>query len=141
MRNHCQSIPDRSRPGLPTTASGVAQQDTSGNNATAKQSENESRKRGGRRVKKQREAWKGRCTLIRVGTLCSSARRTRQIVQARSPYQTAASLPQMISNNSLLISFSLSLSLSLSFLNFVLASATSVVSFFSSLAFENSLLT
>ena len=25
--------------------------------------------RGGRRVKKQREAWKGRCSLIRVGTL------------------------------------------------------------------------
>ena len=69
MRNHCQSIPDRSRPGLPTTASGVAQQVTCGNYATAKQSENKSRKRGGRRVKKQREAWKGRCSLIRVGTL------------------------------------------------------------------------
>ena len=69
MRNHCQSIPDRSRPGLPTTASGVAQQGICGNYATAKQSENKSRKRGGRRVKKQREAWKGRCSLIRVGTL------------------------------------------------------------------------
>ena len=69
MRNHCQSIPDRSRPGLPTTASGVAQQGTCGNYATAKQSENKSRKRGGMRVKKQREAWKGRCSLIRVGTL------------------------------------------------------------------------
>ena len=69
MRNHCQSIPDRSRPGLPTTASGVAQQGTCGNYATAKQSENKSRKRGGRRVKKQREAWKERCSLIRVGTL------------------------------------------------------------------------
>ena len=56
MRNHCQSISDRSRPGLPTTASGVAQQGTCGNYATAKQSENKSRKRGGRRVKKQREA-------------------------------------------------------------------------------------
>ena len=69
MRNHCKSIPDRSRPGLPTTASGVAQQGNCGNYATAKQSKNKSRKRGGRRVKKQREAWKGRCSLIRVGTL------------------------------------------------------------------------
>ena len=69
MRNHCKSISDRSRPGLPTTASGVPQQGTCGNYATAKQSKNKSRKRGGRRVKKQREAWKGRCSLIRVGTL------------------------------------------------------------------------
>ena len=69
MRNHCQSIPDRSRPGLPTTALAVAQQGTFGNYATAKQSENKSRKRGERRVKKQREAWKGRYSLIRVGTL------------------------------------------------------------------------
>ena len=69
MRNHYQSIPDRSRPGLPTTASGVAQQGTCGNYATAKHSENKSRKRGGKRVKKQREAWKRRRSLIRVGTL------------------------------------------------------------------------
>ena len=69
MHNHCKSIPDRSRPRLPTTASGVTQQGTCRNYATAKQSENKSRKRGGRRVKKQREAWKGRCSLIRVGTL------------------------------------------------------------------------
>ena len=69
MRNHCQSIPDRSRPGLPTTASGVAQQGTCGNYATAKQSKNKSRKRGGRRVKKQQKAWKGRCSFISVGTL------------------------------------------------------------------------
>ena len=69
MRNHYQSIPDRSRLGLPTTASGVAQQGTCGNYATAKHSENKSRKRGGKRVKKQREACKGRHSLIRVGTL------------------------------------------------------------------------
>ena len=69
MRTHYQSIPDRSRPGLPTTASGVAQQVTCGNYATAKHSKNKSRKRGGKRVKKQREAWKGRRLLIRVGTL------------------------------------------------------------------------
>ena len=69
MRKYCKFIPDRSRPGLPTTASGVAQQGTCGNYATAKQSENKSRKTGGRRVKKQREAWKGRSSLIRLGTL------------------------------------------------------------------------
>ena len=33
MRNYHQSIPDRSRPVLPTTASGVAQQGTCGNYA------------------------------------------------------------------------------------------------------------
>ena len=69
MRNHGQSISDRSRPGLPTTASCIAQQGTCGNYATAKQSENKRRKRGGRRVKKQREAWKGRRSLITMGTL------------------------------------------------------------------------
>ena len=67
MRNHYQSIPDRSRPGLPTTASGFAQQGTCENYATA--SENKSRKRGGRRVKRHQEAWKGRRLLIGVGTL------------------------------------------------------------------------
>ena len=69
MRNHYQSIPDRSRPGLPTTTAGVAQQGTCGNYATAKHSENKIRKRGGRRVKKQREVWKGRRSFIRVDTL------------------------------------------------------------------------
>ena len=69
MRNDHHTIPDRSRPGLPTTASGVAQQGTSGNYATAKHCENKSKKRGGKQVKKQREAWKGRRSLIRVGTL------------------------------------------------------------------------
>ena len=69
MRIVDKSIPDRSRPGLPTTASGVARLDTCGNYATAKHSENKSRKRGGRRVKRQREVWKGRRSLIRVGTL------------------------------------------------------------------------
>ena len=69
MRNHYQSIPDWSRPGLPMTASGVAQQNTCGNYATAKHSENKRIKRGERRVKKQREVWKGRRSLIRVGTL------------------------------------------------------------------------
>ena len=55
--NH-QSIPDRLRLGLPTTALGVAQQGTCGNYATAKHSENNSRKRGERRVKRQRECGK-----------------------------------------------------------------------------------
>ena len=67
MRNHYQSIPDRSRPGLPTTASGVAQQRTCGNYATAKHSENKSRKK--RRKASEEEACKGRRSLIRVGTL------------------------------------------------------------------------
>ena len=66
MRSRYQSIPNRSRPGLPTTVSGVTQQGTCV--ATAKHSENKSKKRGGRRVKKQREVWKGRRSLIRVGT-------------------------------------------------------------------------
>ena len=69
MRNDYQSISDRLWPGLPTTASGVAQQSTCGNYATAKHSKNKSRKRGGRRVKKQQEVCKGRRLLIRVGTL------------------------------------------------------------------------
>ena len=64
-----KSIPDRSRPGLPTTASGVAQQRTRENYAIAKHSENKSRKRGGRRVTRQKEVLKGRRSLIRVGTL------------------------------------------------------------------------
>ena len=64
-----KSIPDRSLPGLPTTASGVAQQGTCANYATAKHSKNKSRRRGGRRVKRQREVWKGKRSLIRVGTL------------------------------------------------------------------------
>ena len=61
-------ILDRSWPRLPTTASGVAQQGTCGNYATAKHSKNKSRKRGGKRVKKQQEVWKGRHSLISVGT-------------------------------------------------------------------------
>ena len=60
MRYEHESIPDRSRPGLPTTASGVARQGTCGNYATAEHSENKSRKRGGRQLKRQREVWKGR---------------------------------------------------------------------------------
>ena len=69
MRNHYQSIPHWSRPGLPTTASGVAQQGNCGNYATAKHSENKSKKTEGKGVKKQREAWKGKRSFIRVGTL------------------------------------------------------------------------
>ena len=69
MRIVDKSIPDRSRPGLPTTASGVAQQGTCRNYAAAKHSKNKNRKRGAKRVKSQREVWKGRCSLIRVGTL------------------------------------------------------------------------
>ena len=64
-----KSIPDLLRSGLPTTASGVARQDTYGNYATAGFSENKRRRGGGKRVKRQRERWKGRRPLIRVGTL------------------------------------------------------------------------
>ena len=45
MRYHYQSILDWSRPGLPTIASGVAQQGTCENYATAEHSKNKSRKR------------------------------------------------------------------------------------------------
>ena len=62
-----KSLPDRSRPGLPMTASDVARQGTCGNYATVGLSENK-RKIVGRRVKRQWEMWKGRRTLIRVGT-------------------------------------------------------------------------
>ena len=67
MRYLEKSIPDRSRLKLPTTASGVAQQGTCGNYAAAEYSENKRRKRGGRRVKRQREVWKGRRLLERMG--------------------------------------------------------------------------
>ena len=49
MRIVDKSIPDRSRPGLPTTASSVAQQGTCENYSTAENSLNKRRKRGGRR--------------------------------------------------------------------------------------------
>ena len=67
MRIVDKSIPDRSRPELPTTASGVTQQGTCENYATV--SEHKSRKRGGKRVKRQRKVWKARRSLIRLGTL------------------------------------------------------------------------
>ena len=54
MRYDHEFIPDRSRPGLPKTASGVARQGICENDATAGLSENKRRKRG-RRVKRQRE--------------------------------------------------------------------------------------
>ena len=60
MRYNHQYIPDRSRPGLPTTASGAAQQGTCGNYATAEHSKNKRRKRGGKQVKRQLEVWKER---------------------------------------------------------------------------------
>ena len=54
MRYNHKSIPDWSRPGLPTTVSGVAQQGTCRNYATAEHTENKI-KRGGRRMKRQQE--------------------------------------------------------------------------------------
>ena len=64
-----KSIPDRSRLGLPMTVSDVTQQGTCGYYATAKHSENKSSKRKGRQVKRQQKVWKGRRSLLRVGTL------------------------------------------------------------------------
>ena len=64
MRYLDKFIQDRSRPKLPTTATGVAQQGTCGNYASVEYSENKRIKRGGRR-----EVWKGRRSLVRVGTL------------------------------------------------------------------------
>ena len=64
-----QFIPDRSRPELLTTASVAEQQGTCGNYATAEHSKNKTRKRGGRRVKRQQEVWKGRRLFKEVGTL------------------------------------------------------------------------
>ena len=77
MRIVDKSISDWAWPGLPTTASGVTQHGTCGNYAAA--SENKSRKRG-RRVKRQREVWKGRRSLIRVGTLNMMERRNVDIL-------------------------------------------------------------
>ena len=68
MRIVDKPIPDRSWPELPTTALGVAQQGNCKNYATSKDFENKSRKRGRRQVKRQREMWKGRRSLTRVGT-------------------------------------------------------------------------
>ena len=69
MRYVDKSIPDWSQPGLPTTTLGVARQSTCENYPTARLSKNKRRKRGERRVKRQREMWKERRTLIRIGTV------------------------------------------------------------------------
>ena len=68
MRYVDKFIPGRSRLGLPTTASDVAQQRTSGNYATTGLLKKR-RERERRQVKTQRNQWKERRTLIRVGTL------------------------------------------------------------------------
>ena len=46
MRYDDKSIPDRSRPGLPTNASGAARQGTCGNCSTVGLSANKKKKRG-----------------------------------------------------------------------------------------------
>ena len=66
MRCDDESIPYWSRPGLQTI---ICTPGTCENFAIAEHRENKIRKRGGRRVKRQRELWKGRRTLIRVGNL------------------------------------------------------------------------
>ena len=68
MRNDDESISDRSRPVYqqpPQVSHGWAPVNT----VTAGISENKRRKRGGRRVKRQQEVWKGIRTVIRVATL------------------------------------------------------------------------
>ncbi|KAL7837360.1 hypothetical protein SRHO_G00270710 [Serrasalmus rhombeus] len=59
------AIPDRSRPGLTTTASGAVDQQGAGGNWTTVGR----RPRGGRWVRRQRESRKGRSVEVRVGTL------------------------------------------------------------------------
>ncbi|KAK3534387.1 hypothetical protein QTP86_014424, partial [Hemibagrus guttatus] len=62
---HTNFIPDRSRPGLTTTAIGAVDlQGAGGNWATVGQ-----RSRGGRRVHRQREKRKGKSVGLRIGTL------------------------------------------------------------------------
>ena len=65
MRIVDKSIPDRSRPGLPTTASGVAQQGTCENCATAKHSEQEPKER--RKASEEAAGSVERKTLTRKG--------------------------------------------------------------------------
>ena len=71
MRNQSQSnvlIPDRSRPGLPTTASGtVDQQGASGNWATVESRRR--RRRGGRQVQNRREKRKSKLVDVKFATL------------------------------------------------------------------------
>ena len=79
MRNDDESIPDRSRPGLSTTASGVSRKSTCGNSVTAGVRENKRRKKGGRQVKRKRELWKGRHSVIIAGTLKLLKRTARML--------------------------------------------------------------
>ena len=62
-----ESIPVQLQPGLPATASGVAQQGTGENYAAAEHSEEEKERR--KASEKAAGSVKRRCTLIRVGTL------------------------------------------------------------------------
>ena len=64
-RNDNELITDRLRPGLPTTASGVARQGTYGHYVTTGLKENKRRKVS----EEAEELRKGRRTVIRVGTL------------------------------------------------------------------------
>ncbi|KAK3538175.1 hypothetical protein QTP70_032565 [Hemibagrus guttatus] len=65
VKNSMNFIPDRSRPGLTTTAIGAVDlQGAGGNWATVGR-----RSRGGRRVRRQREKRKGKSVGLRIGTL------------------------------------------------------------------------
>ena len=79
----------RIRPGLPTNASGAARQGTCGNCATVGLSANKKKKREGIRVKRQREMWKGICTLIRantlnIGTIIARGRELTEMIEQRN---------------------------------------------------------
>ena len=86
IRYDDESIHNRSRPRLPTTASSVARQGSCEKYATAGRSKIKRKKRGGRRVKRQRKLWKGRRRLIRVCTLSIGTMTGR----APCPYLQAA---------------------------------------------------
>ena len=62
-------IPDRSRPGLTTTAFSAAQQGTGGNFATATDGQNRRKRRGGKRVQRQRKRRDGKKVDLKVGSL------------------------------------------------------------------------
>ena len=62
-------IPDRSRPGLPTTASTTDQQGGAGKYATAEQRRKRGKRRGGRKRREKKEKYKTREVTLRIGTL------------------------------------------------------------------------
>ena len=54
------------------------------NYVTAKHSENKRRKRGGKRVKKQREVWKGRVDILNIGAMTERGRELADMTEQRN---------------------------------------------------------